>query len=156
MNPFFLLLALLILAPGLFNTDRPLQAQENPTSPSSPQAIVEANLITPLEKKEAKRPRFSRAATPPSARRVRILDTTQHTDAKGHAFLSFAVDETRSFLSHEKREIPETAWRQAAIVGCVYPDSKKVIVKLGKTYYPAAVLWGSQAETAPAEACRSL
>lgn len=156
MNPFFILLALLAAAPALFNVDRPLQARENPAAgkPDSAQALVEAELVAPLQKKEAKRPLLSRAPKPPSARRVRILDKARHTDAKGQAFLSFAVDETRSFLKEEGREVPEDAWHQAAIVGCVYPDSGKVIVKLGETYYPASVLWGSQTEKAPTEACR--
>lgn len=156
MNPFLILLALLAVAPTLFNAHRPLQARENPAAgnPASAQAIVEAKLVAPLQQKEAKRPIFSRAPKPPSARRVRILDETRNTDAKGHAFLSFAVDETRSFTREAGRGVPEDAWHQGAIVGCVYPDSGKVIVKLGETYYPASVLWGSQAEAAPAEACR--
>lgn len=156
MSPFFILLALLVATPALFNIDRPLQARENPTAgkPNSAQELVEAKLVAPLQKKETKRPLFSRAPKPPSARRVRILDQARHADAKGQAFLSFAVDETRSFLSEDRGEVPEDAWHQAVIVGCVYPDSGKVLVKLGETYYPASVLWGSQAETAPAEACR--
>ncbi len=156
MNPFFILLALLAAAPALFNVDRPLQARENPIAgkPDSAQALVEAELVAPLQKKEAKRPVFSRAPKPPSARRVRILDQAPHTDARGGAFLSFAIDETRSFLREEGREVPEDAWHQAAIVGCMYPESGKVLVKLGETYYPASVLWGNQAEKAPAEACR--
>ncbi|MDL1870896.1 hypothetical protein FBR05_01670 [Deltaproteobacteria bacterium PRO3] len=158
MSPFFILLALLAATPALLNLDRPLQARENPVSgkPSSAQALVEAELVAPLQKKEAKRPLLSRAPKPPSARRVRILDKARHTDAKGQGFLSFEVDETRSFLREEEREVPEEAWRQAAIIGCVYPDSGKVLVKLGETYYPASVLWGNQAEKAPPEACRGL
>ncbi|MCC7345626.1 MAG: hypothetical protein IT573_11860 [Deltaproteobacteria bacterium] len=156
MSPFFILLALLAATPALLNLDRPLQAREKPGSgkPSSAQALVETELVAPLQKKEAKRPVFSRAPKPPSARRVRILDQARHTDAQGRTFLPFEVDETRSFLREEERDVPEEAWHQAAIVGCVYPDSGKVLVKLGETYYPASVLWGSQSEQAPAEACR--
>jgi hypothetical protein len=152
-----MLLALLVAAPALFNADRPLQAREIvPVSgTTSPQALVEAKLVEPLKQKEAKRPTFSRAVRPPSARRVRILDGARQTDAQGHAFLSFAIDETRFFMGDEGREVPEDAWFKEAIQGCVYPDSGEVIVKMGEAYYPASVLWGTQAKTVPAEVCRS-
>jgi len=157
MSPLLILLALLVAAPTLFNVDRPLQARELASvgAASSPQALVEAKLLEPLLQKEAKRSTFSRAVRPPSARRIRILEGTRQTDAKGNAFLSFSIDETRSFSGNAGKEISEDAWHKDAIQGCLYPDSGEVIVKMGEAYYPASVLWGSQAKTAPAEACRN-
>ncbi|HKY61923.1 MAG TPA: hypothetical protein VJR29_00755 [bacterium] len=156
MNPFLILLALLLAAPALFNPHRPLQARTSaPIGDSaSPQALVEAKLLTPLQEKEAKRPTFSRAAPPPSARRVRILDQAPQADTKGRTFISFAIDESHSFRGLEAKELPEDAWHREVIVGCVYPKNGEVIVKLGEAHYPAAVLWGESVGAAPAGVCR--
>ncbi|HEX5033474.1 MAG TPA: hypothetical protein VFW62_03255, partial [bacterium] len=121
---------------------------------ASAQAIIEAKLLAPLQEKDVKRPKFSRAAPPPSARRVRILDGSR-VDAKGQAFVAFAIDETHSFRELGDKDISEDAWHREAIIGCVYPKSGEVIVKLGEANYPAGVLWGESVKASPAEVCRS-
>jgi hypothetical protein len=155
MNPLLMLLALLFVVPALFSTDRPLQARSNTAlgTGASPQAIVEANLLDPLQRKDVKRPKFSRAAPPPSARRIRILDDKPKTDAMGRTFVSFAIDETHSFREVDSKEVAENQWHRDTIVGCVYPQSGEVIVKMGEANYPASVLWGSAAGKAPVESC---
>lgn len=152
MNPFLMLLALLVVVPALFSPDRTVQARV--PAGASPQTIVEAKLLQPLQAKDEKRPKFSRAAPPPSARRIRMLDGAPQTDAKGQAFYAFAVDQTYFFAGSDAKEVAEENWQRDSILGCVYPKSGEVIVKMGETNYPASVLWGSSAGAASAETCR--
>lgn len=154
MNPLLMLLALLLVVPALFSNHQPLQAQASTTGAgASPQSIVEANLLDPLQQKELKRPKFSRAAPPPSARRIRILDEKPRADARGRAFVSFAIDETHSFRSVDSKEIAEDEWHRDRIVGCVYPESGEVIVKMGEANYPASVLWGAAVGSTSSGSC---
>lgn len=153
-----MLLALLVAIPSPSNAKR--QPNNGASSAavgdsSSPQAIVEAKLLVPLQNKDAKRPKFSRAAPPPAARRVRILDGGPQADAKGQSFVAFVIDEAHSFSS-AGQEIPEESWRKEAFVGCVYPQKGEVFVKMGETSYPASVLWGSSESAAPAEVCKGV
>lgn len=122
---------------------------------SAPEKAIQEQLIEPLQKKEAKRPRFSRAAPPPSARRIRILETTPETDAKGRPFLAFAIDESRSAVAKLDPDSADADWRKDAITGCLYPNSKEIWVKLGETYYASNVLLGSSATATADGVCTS-
>ncbi len=116
--------------------------------------LVQANLVDPLHKKEESRPRFSRAVSLPRARRVRILENSAQTDAKGQAFLPFAIDESRSFGAIDAQKIAEADWLKDTITGCVYPATGEILVKRGEVYYPASVLLGTNASAAPQDVCR--
>src|SRR5688500_4443451 len=67
-------------------------------------ALVQSALIKPLADKERHRSRFTRAALPPQARRVRILDEQPRHDGSGRAFVRFSVD-----ARHGRRA--DAAWR---------------------------------------------
>jgi hypothetical protein len=116
------------------------------------ESVVQANLLEPLQKKEEDRSRFSRAVSPPRARRIRILDEDPRMDGDNRAFLSFAVDESRALGAVEDRE---DGWFRDAIVGCVYPGTGEVLVKRGEVYYASSILWGKPTPVAPAGVCRT-
>jgi hypothetical protein len=94
-------------------------------------ALVDKQLVQPLKKAEAKRSKFSRAAPPPKARRVRVLDTVAMRDVNGKHFVRFAVD-----IKHRYSENGE--WTEGAFLGCVYVDEKKVYVEQGSDFVPAS------------------
>ncbi|HEX5036074.1 MAG TPA: DUF2306 domain-containing protein [bacterium] len=132
----------------------PPSAQAAGTPATAAQSVVQTKLLEPLQKKEANRSRFSRAAQPPQARRLRILDDAPQIDGAGRSFLAFAVDESRSFGVGEDQDVAEADWFKNAITGCVYPETGNVLVKLGEVYYASSVLLGRSAPTAPADVCR--
>ncbi len=109
-------------------------------------ALVKQQVVKPLEKAQSKRKAFSRVAPTPVQRRVRVLDTVARVDAAGRRFLRFAVDVHRPW-----RE--EGAWGEDEIVGCAYPDEKKVFVEYGERYFPAAHVVSGD-ETAQPGVCR--
>ena len=117
------------------------------------QETVQTKLVQPLAKKEESRPKYSRAVMPPSARRVRILDKTPQVDTKGKSFFTFAIDESRGFISPDPK-IAEATWMKDTITGCVYVASGEVLIKRGDVYYPGSVLMGVRAPTPPAGVCR--
>lgn len=94
-------------------------------------ALVDKQLVQPLKKAEAKRSKFSRAAPPPKARRVRVLDTVALRDANGRPFVRFAID-----IKHRFSEDGE--WTEGAFLGCVYVDEKKVFVEQGADFIRAS------------------
>lgn len=93
-------------------------------------ALVDKQVVGPLKKAEAKRSKFSRAAPPPKARRVRVLDTVASSDVNGKQFVRFAVD-----VKHRWSE--DGKWKEGAFVGCVYVDDKQVFVEQGDDFVPA-------------------
>jgi hypothetical protein len=113
--------------------------------------VVQAKLLEPLQRKEEDRSRFSRAVSPPRARRIRILDEDPRMDGDNRTFLSFAVDESRALGVADDRE---AGWFREAIVGCVYPGTGEVMVKRGEVYYASSVLLGKPTPAAPAGVCR--
>lgn len=94
-------------------------------------ALVEKQVVQPLKKADARRSKFSRAAPPPKARRVRVLDKVAMSDVNGKQFVRFAVD-----VKHRFSEDGE--WSQGAFLGCVYVDEKKVFVEQGASFVPAS------------------
>jgi len=105
-------------------------------------ALVEKHVVQPLKKAEAKRSKFSRAAPPPKARRVRVLDTVATSDVNGKQFVRFAID-----IKHRFSEDGE--WSEGAFVGCVYVDDKKVFVEQGADYVPASSVLNGDGEAVP-------
>jgi hypothetical protein len=126
----------------------PLSAETSDRLAASARSVIQAKLLEPLHKKEEDRSRFSRAVTPPHARRIRILDTAPRADGQGRPFLSFAVDETRSF-----GEADETDWFKDAIMGCIYPETGEVMVRRGEVYYAASIMLGRPTPTARNDVC---
>jgi len=118
-------------------------------------AVVEKQLVKPLADKEAHQSRFSRAYVPPQTRRVRVLDAQRSTDARGAAFVTFAVDE-RSGAFARRPDSDDRGWRKDAIVGCVYPGSDEVFVKRGDKFFGASLLLGKRTPAADAAVCRPL
>lgn len=144
---FFAVVALTVAetSPLLANTPGSLVASAN--------EVIETKLLEPLQKKEAKRSRFSRAASPPHARRIRILDNKAQIDAKGHPFVQFSIDESR-FRGVDK-EAAEAAWLKDIITGCVYPGTGDVLVKRGEVFYASSMLLGATTPMAPSDVCRA-
>jgi hypothetical protein len=119
-----------------------------PTAPPevrTAQNMVYRDLIGPLAEKEGGRSKFSRASIPGTQRRVRVVDAAIHMDALGHAFLRFAVDETRGFA--------EMGWTNNTITGCVYVFTNDIFVKKGEEIRPAALLLGKNLKAAPQITC---
>ncbi len=126
----------------------PLLADAADRFERSARSTLQAELLAPLELKESKRSRFSRAMLPPQARRIRMTGRRPQTDRQGRRFIMFAVDE-----SHAK-DAAEDQWFKNAITGCVYPVSGEVLVKRGEVYYAAPMMWGKAVPTAPSHVCR--
>jgi hypothetical protein len=100
-------------------------------------ALVNEQLVKPMQKAESKRSRFSRAMPVPVQRRVRVLDTVAQTDASGKQFVRFALDVRRPFDEEGK-------WEHS-LAGCAYPSDGKVFVQQGEAYVsPKAMLHGNQ------------
>jgi len=156
MNNGSILLALFfVVAQTFVETSPPLSAAASDNLIASAKAVLEAKLLEPLYRKEADRSRFSRAAMPPQARRIRIINNALQTDGKGHPFVPFSIDESRGFGGDKGREIAEAGWLKDAITGCVYPATGEVMVKRGQVYYPSSVLLGLNTPMAPANVCRA-
>ena len=119
-------------------------------SETDARAVVDKQLIAPLRAKEARQSRFSRAYQPPQVRRVRVLDSAAVTDGNGAVFMSFAVDTQNGLLEDVDGTKP---WRTDVIVGCVYPESGKVFVKRGETYFGASLLLGKKTTAAGEHVC---
>lgn len=151
MVPWSILAALFLSIASTFSNSA-LSARTTDGEVDPAQTLIEAKLLEPLEKKEAERSRFSRAALPPQTRRIRILEKVPQSDAKGRAFLPFAIDETHSLGSGA--EVPEGSWSKNTITGCVYLGSEDVMVRRGEVYYASSVLLGVPTPIAPAETCR--
>jgi hypothetical protein len=100
---------------------------------------VEEAIVKPLEQAQGKR--FSRARPPPRERRVRVTQSTAMRDARGRAFVPFAVDVRFG-----------SEWQRDDVVGCVYRENGDVFVKRGDAHRPAAFLLGKNAQ-AVAGAC---
>lgn len=109
--------------------------------------LVDAQLLAPLRKVESKRSRFSRAAPVVVQRRVRVLDAAALIDARGKAFIRFAIDERRSRSEHGP-------WSKGSVVGCAYLNERELFVRRGPAYVPANMLLGEDA-AARADVCRA-
>jgi hypothetical protein len=109
-----------------------------PSLAESTQHRIEERLLKPLADFEKEGSRFSRARLPPRERRVRVLGSATSADAKGRAFLRFAIDVR---FGNE--------WQENDIIGCAYPKSGELFVKRGDVYRPAAFLLGKSGEPAP-------
>lgn len=106
--------------------------------PAAVQRRVEDALLKPLVAKEKERSRFSRARLPPRERRVRVTQTTTTRDASDREYVAFAVDVRFG-----------DQWEDNDIVGCAYPQTGALFVKLGDEYRPADVLLGKSGDPAP-------
>lgn len=96
---------------------------------------VDEGLLQPLAKHEAGGSKFSRSRPVPRERRARVPQGETSTDARGRAFVSFAVDVR--FGGGE--------W-QEDVVGCVYRQTGQLFVKVGDAYRPAAFLLGKNVD----------
>ncbi|HEV8551537.1 MAG TPA: hypothetical protein VGQ57_20960 [Polyangiaceae bacterium] len=98
---------------------------------------VQAAVVKPLAGGESHR--FSRERPPPRERRVRIQASAKGSDKNGREFLPFAMDSR--FAGGD--------WALNDVVGCVYPKSGEVFVKIGDGYRPAAFLQGKNLKPVP-------
>jgi len=155
MSKSSIILTLFAVAVLTFSETSPLRAAPPDGFAASAKAVLQAKLLEPLQKKEAERSRFSRAALPPQARRIRILGDAARTDAQGRSFLPFALDESRGYGVNGGQEIAEAGWLKDVITGCVYPETGAVMVQRGKAYYASSVLLGLQTPQASDDVCRT-
>jgi hypothetical protein len=114
-------------------------------------ALVSHDLIQPLAAKEERDRRFTRAALPPQARRVRILDEKPRKDAQGVAFMRFSIDARFGYVRPSGEE--DSQWRPNTITGCVYLERDQVFVKKGDSYRSAAFLLGKKVKAAAESTC---
>jgi hypothetical protein len=110
-------------------------------------ALVNKEVVQPLKKSDAKRSKYSRAAPPPKARRVRVTDQVAQVDANGKHFVRFAIDVQHRFAE-------EGQWQQDAFLGCVYVEEKQVVLEQGSDYRPASDVLDGDGEPEP-DACRA-
>lgn len=118
----------------------------SPATQKAVSALVQAQLVQPLERVRSKRKRFSRVAPMPVARRVRLLDAVAYTDVRGKTFVRFAID------THDARG--DESWNLDAMFGCAYPNERKVFVQSGDDFVPAGSFLGGN-QRAQADVCRS-
>ena len=151
-----------LLAPTLVFAQQPApDADKAPVAPivaKAEQAIAK-DLITPLAAQERQRSRFSRARLPATARRVRVLDSTEKKDAKSQTFVTFAVDARHGRYDFDDEELAQIkkddGWRKDTITGCVYLESGEVFVKKGETFRAAGIMMGKKVKEAPEHTCRA-
>jgi hypothetical protein len=113
--------------------------------PARVSSLLQTRLLRPLARAESKRSPFSREEPGPEERRVRLLDSTPRRDTRGEAFVRFAVD---------ARWAEEATWEQNEILGCVYPDTRRVFVQFGRAHVPARALLGHDG-AARGDVCRA-
>ena len=102
---------------------------------ASVQHRVQDGLLKPLA---AFQSRFSRGRPPPHESRVRVLSPTTTSDSAGRPFVAFAVDVNYG-----------SQWQENDIVGCAYPKSGLLFVKIGDAYRPASFLLGKVSDAVP-------
>jgi hypothetical protein len=105
-------------------------------------ALVQDKVLTPLKKVETKRSKFSRARPVPMERRVRVPSAQRELDTRGKEFVRFAIDERPGWDD-------QGAWQEGRVVGCVYLGERKVFVRQGDGYVPAAALLGDDVSARP-------
>ncbi len=110
-------------------------------------------LVQPLEAQYRDRPRFSRGALPPRAMRLRVLDAEAKVDSAGGRFARFAIDECHGLGS--PTDLSDCKWQEAALSGCVYPETGGVFVTRGYEALPAAAMLGKRVGAAPAQTCHA-
>ena len=87
-------------------------------------------------------------AEPPPAPSVAGQQATSAlVDVRGKRFVRFAIDVRRPYDEDQ-------AWQQDAVLGCAYPEDRRVFVRSGDAYVPAASLLGKDVEPEPS-ACRA-
>ena len=144
-----------------FSLTSTLSAAEEPAKTQVQQdteTTVSKKFLKPLIAKEEQRSRLSRARLPPSARRVRVIDSVAQKDGKGNAFVSFAVDNKWGYEFDEDeapRKSKEDSWTKNVITGCLYPATGEIFVKYGKDFRAADVLLGKKTPVADASVCKS-
>jgi hypothetical protein len=125
---------------------------EAPLSPllARAEALIQDSLLRPLQVKEAKRSRLSRALLPPLTRRVRMKDSVPHVDAKGDTFVTFSIDEYLGGFDDS------SAWRADSVTGCAYPDRGEVFISRRDAFVAASVLLGKRTPAPPRHLCISV
>lgn len=153
MKRLLLLSILLVPASSVAGPPAPEPAAPAPAAgtTSAAEQTVQRVLITPLAAKEKSRSRFSRAAPPPTARRVLLLDTVAHKDAQGGEYLTFAL-EARHGLELDDESGERRKW-STEITGCVYPATNVVFLRHGTGYRSSDYLLGKRVPQAPAHTC---
>lgn len=140
-----------LLLVSMLCTSAALAEPPSATAPNQTQSaaaeLVEKQLLAPLKKAESRRKRFSRGAPPPVARRVRVLDSEAHSDARGKLFVRFAID-----LRHAWDE--EGKWQENNVTGCAYLGEREVFVLSEDSYRAARSLLG-EATKARLDVCRT-
>ncbi len=115
-----------------------LAQADEPSLTAQVEQRVKTGLLEPLVAQDAKQPRFSRMRPPPRERRVRVTQATATPDKSGQPFVPFAIDSRWG-----------ADWQENDIVGCAYPKTGALFVKIGDSYRSADFLLGKAAEPVP-------
>jgi len=113
----------------------------------TPESLVQEKLLAPLADREEARSSYSRARAPAAERRVRMLDAGPIADAKGGAFVGFAVDARYGRGAGR--------WQKDVITGCVYAGTGEVYVRYGHYFRAPGVLLGKPIPRAASHVCRA-
>src|SRR3989442_4923590 len=95
----------------------------------SAESLVQEMLLVPLAARENAGSSYSRARPPAAERRVRMLDAAPIADAKGGAFVGFAVDARYGRGAGR--------WQEDVITGCAYAGTGEVYVRYGDDFRAA-------------------
>ncbi len=131
---------LVLVVPSLVFAAEPAKSEEV----VSAEKRIETSLLKPLAERDEQRAMFSRARVAPKERRVRVTQVNASTDANEKSFFAFAIDSRF-----------RGAWREADQIGCVYPASGEIFVKMGETFRSADALLGKKTQPAAAGICVS-
>jgi len=112
----------------------------------TPESLVHEKLLAPLAAREKARSSYSRARPPAAERRLRMLDAAPIADAKGGAFVGFAVDARYGRGAGR--------WQEDVITGCVYAGTGEVYLRYGRAFRAAGVLLGKTVPPAASHVCR--
>lgn len=133
-------LLLVLVVPSLVFAAEPVKSD----AVVSAEKRIETSLLKPLAERDEQRAMFSRARVAPKERRVRVTQVAASTDANEKPFFAFAIDSRF-----------RGAWREADQVGCVYPETSEIFVKMGDTFRSADALLGKKTQPAAAGVCVS-
>lgn len=131
---------LVLIVPSLVFAAEPVKSEEVVAA----QKRIETSLLKPLAERDEQRAMFSRARVAPKERRVRVTQANASTDANEKPFFAFAIDSRF-----------RGAWREADQIGCVYPETGEIFVKMGDTFRSADALLGKKTQPGAAGVCVS-
>ena len=136
-----LLPALLLLLCSTITLAQDPELQKEVPEAEDAKALVETTLIQPVVERDKNEVVFGRGAQPRRGFRTATFDANVSHDATGAPFFAYAKE---SKYGRGKNGI----WR-ADVTGCAYPETREVLVRFGKKFYPANRMLGKSSPAAP-------